>query len=305
MNSCKWAPSLAILAILFHPSPVRAQQIADSSFAPPIASPAHPPGAGPRVLIDEAHHNLHTMSGRFLAFATLLRRDGYAVAANASRFSRERLAGLSILVISNALARENEEEWSLPTPSAFDSAEIAAVKEWGERGWSPMAHRRSHAVPWGGGTARRGVLSPDVERVRARPGRAGWENALQPRGRFAHGTPDHEGQERSGAGRFRRAFTGQAFRIDAPGTPLMKLRRDVVLLLPEVAWQFSRLTQRMSAAGMLQGAALNVGRGRVAVFGEAAMFSAQLSGPNRAPMGMSQNPQFVLNAAHWLDGSLK
>jgi len=32
---------------------------------------------------------------------------------------------------------------------------------------------------------------------------------------------------------------------------------------------------------MLQGAALAFGRGRVAVFGEAAMFSAQVSGPER------------------------
>ena len=54
---------------------------------------------------------------------------------------------------------------------------------------------------------------------------------------------------------------------------------------------------------------LTIGRGRVAVFGEAAMFSAQVSGPERRPMGMNrptaaQNPQFLLNVMHWLAGLL-
>jgi hypothetical protein len=47
----------------------------------------------------------------------------------------------------------------------------------------------------------------------------------------------------------------------------------------------------------------------VAVFGEAAMFSAQLAGPARMPMGMNhplakQNTQFALNVMHWLSGML-
>lgn len=60
---------------------------------------------------------------------------------------------------------------------------------------------------------------------------------------------------------------------------------------------------------MLQGAVLRFGRGRVALFGEAAMFTAQLAGPTRKPVGMNapeagQNAQFVLNLLHWLSGLL-
>ncbi len=89
----------------------------------------------------------------------------------------------------------------------------------------------------------------------------------------------------------------------------MTLGRNVVLLKPEIAWQFSQSTPRISAAGMFQGAAIRYGNGRVAVFGEAAMFSAQLAGPNRMPAGMNdpsapQNAQFLLNVVHWLDGLL-
>ncbi|MBI3578718.1 MAG: hypothetical protein HY089_04810 [Ignavibacteriales bacterium] len=85
----------------------------------------------------------------------------------------------------------------------------------------------------------------------------------------------------------------------------MKLGHNITLLMPEVAWQFSKLTPRTSASQMLQGAVLHYNKGRVAVFGEAAMFSAQVSGPRRAPTGMNspsapQNGQFLLNVLHWL-----
>lgn len=89
----------------------------------------------------------------------------------------------------------------------------------------------------------------------------------------------------------------------------MTLGGNIVLLMPEVAWQFSKLTPSMSASGMLQGAVVQFGGGRVAVFGEAAMFSAQLAGPDRTPIGMNspsapQNAQFLLNIVHWLSGAL-
>ena len=56
---------------------------------------------------------------------------------------------------------------------------------------------------------------------------------------------------------------------------------------------------------MLQGALLRVGRGRVAAFGEAAMFSAQRKGPSRAPMGMNapaaaENARFTIAVLRWL-----
>ncbi|MEA3245604.1 MAG: hypothetical protein U9Q74_05555 [Gemmatimonadota bacterium] len=103
-----------------------------------------------------------------------------------------------------------------------------------------------------------------------------------------------------------RTFTGESFRVTAPGgAPLLTLAPGSVLLLPAKAWEFGSATPRLPAGGMLQGAAITAGRGRVAVFGEAAMFSAQVSGAVRRPMGMNapdapQNAQFLLNVMHWL-----
>ena len=50
-----------------------------------------------------------------------------------------------------------------------------------------------------------------------------------------------------------------------------------------------------------------VGKGRVAMFGEAAMFSAQVAGPERSPAGMNhpaaaQNARLLRNLVRWLPG---
>lgn len=106
-------------------------------------------------------------------------------------------------------------------------------------------------------------------------------------------------------------FTGQAFRLDPSikAEPLLVFREGYNLLLPEVAFKFSDRTPRIPAVNLLQGAIVYHGQGRLAVLGEAAMFSAQLAGPNQRPMGMNmpearENPRFALNVMHWLSGAL-
>jgi hypothetical protein len=65
----------------------------------------------------------------------------------------------------------------------------------------------------------------------------------------------------------------------------------------------------VSAAGRAQALAFKFGKGRVVVQGEAAMLSAQISGPEKSKMGMNvpgnDNRQYALNVMHWLSGLLK
>ena len=80
-------------------------------------------------------------------------------------------------------------------------------------------------------------------------------------------------------------------------------------LMPRVAWEFSEDTPRVAIEGWLQGAVQSVGKGRAAFFGEAAMFSAQLAGPDRETVGLNApgaeaNFQLVLNVVHWLSRTL-
>jgi hypothetical protein len=60
-----------------------------------------------------------------------------------------------------------------------------------------------------------------------------------------------------------------------------------------------------SVGGWVHGAARQWDDGRVVFLGEAAMCSAQVSGPQHSPMGMHApgakgNPQFCLNVVRWL-----
>jgi hypothetical protein len=59
----------------------------------------------------------------------------------------------------------------------------------------------------------------------------------------------------------------------------------------------------VSAKGKSQGTALEMGRGRVVMLGEAGMLSAQRDG-RRSPVGMNfpgyDNRQLAVNIMHWL-----
>ena len=104
-------------------------------------------------------------------------------------------------------------------------------------------------------------------------------------------------------------FTGSAFQGTGEMQPLFVLGATYISKMPNVAWQFTPETPQLSVHGWQQGAVLKFGKGRVVFCGEAAMFSAQLAGPNRTPMGMNapiaaQNAQFLLNVMHWLSGLL-
>ena len=309
--------ALLSLVLFVSPQSSSAQQVPDSSYAPAIAQPAFAPGSGPRVLIDEAHHNFHTAGDRYYPFAALLRRDGFQVDASDHRFDRESLAPAKILVIANALGdrnriRADSTDWSLPTPSAFTPEEVEAVRKWVEEDGGSLFLIADH-MPMGGAAA-------DMAAAFGLIFTHGFaRDTLDTSGtmifRRANGTLiDHPVTNgRSEAERIDSVatFTGQAFRpIDRPITrvdPILRMGPGMIQLYPETAWQFTDSTRVEPVDGWMQGAVIRFGKGRVAAFGEAAMFTAQLAGPSRQPAGMNtpvavQNHQFLLNIVRWLAG---
>jgi len=83
-----------------------------------------------------------------------------------------------------------------------------------------------------------------------------------------------------------------------------------VNFLPDTAWVFEEKTPKLNAKGWSQGAYKKYRKGRIVIFGEAAMFTAQLAGPNKIKMGMNneiapENFQLLLNIIHWLDGKIE
>lgn len=295
---------LALLGVALHGA-TQAQQAPDREYRPAIAKPRHAPGSGPAVCVDEAHHNFHTLGDRFFAFGELLRRDGFRLRPHTQAFAPG-LDGCDVLVISNAQPNGGAwDEYPYPTPSAFTPAEIAVVKQWVNEGGSLLLI--ADHMPLAGAAAALAAAF-DVEFVDGFAQReTGDEPDLFTR---EHDTlRDHAIVRGDGDPvTVVRTFTGQAFR--APGAePLFVFPAGYVQLLPEKAWRFTPETRRMPVDGWLQGAVKRVGQGRAAFFGEAAMFSAQLAGPDRVPVGMNspgagQNHRFVLNLLHWLTGTL-
>ena len=125
-TACAVVPLIG-LCLAFAPA-ARAQQVPDSTFLPVMAAPSHATGQGPLVLIDEAHWNFHTASGRYLPFANMLEHDGWRVRPNRVPFTRDALAGARVLVIANALADTGD--WVLPTKPAFTADEVRVVRDW-------------------------------------------------------------------------------------------------------------------------------------------------------------------------------
>jgi len=277
-----------------------------------IENPAFAAGAGPRIFIDESHCNLHTAGGLYKAFADLLRRDGFVVEPLTQRFTAATLAGVKTLVIANALGERNcRGKWDLPTPSAFRTDEITAVEEWVDGGGALLLI--ADHMPF-----------PGAAEDLARAFGIGFLNGYALRD---HGERPIRFERSAGtlaenpitAGRSAAeqvdavvSFTGQGFRpLRGEVTPLLTIPAEVTLRLPREANVFTETTPSFSAEGLLQGAVLSHGKGRVAVFGEAAMFSAQevtqdgklVQFGMNAP-GAEQNAQFVLNVMHWLTGLL-
>jgi len=300
--------------------PLLAQQLADRAFRYAIHKPTYSVGQGSLVLIDEAHHNFHQLGGRFHAFAQLLKDDGYILQANRQTFTKQRLAKCKILVIANAIHSKNRRGWALPAYSAFTNEEIESVKQWIYQGgrllliadhmpFPGAAYDLAKAFGFqmNNGFARRMIKKESgKKRAKRKLDRFNRKSNTLKSHAITNGTGTQDKINEI------ISFTGQAFKIPANAKPLIVFPEGYETLMPDTAWVFRPNTKRLPIDGWMQGATLTYGKGRIAVFGEAAMFTSQVVNRNGRTrrFGMShpeakQNPQFVLNVIRWLDGKLE
>lgn len=288
-----------------------AAQTSDTDWSPVVSNPQFAQGDGPQVLVDAAHGNFHTIDGRFAAFAELLALDGYRVQSASAAVTPELLAQASVFVISNALFGGDDAEWILPTSPAFTSDEIQVIVDWVDEGGSLLLI--ADHMPFPGGTAdlanRFGIIFLNGYAKKSLN-----EDGTLSFSRSSSSLADHaitRGRSASESVESITGFTGQAFRFVGDVQPLMYMPHDWKVFLPIEAGAFDSTTPVVSARGLIQGCVLRYGTGRVAVFGEAAMFTAQSVVRDGAvrKMGMNhpdadENAQFVLNLLHWLSGLL-
>jgi len=288
------------------------RQVADMSFDTKVADPAYV-NAHPKALFDEAHDNIHTMTGRYRPFADLITNDGYRLTPNKTKFSPKTLEGYEILVIANALgANESEDN------PAFNEAECDAVHDWVQAGGSlllitdhyPTGSAAENLAKRFGVGMSKGMTfdSSCYDKTSNDDSQLEFssDNGL---------LGDHMIiQGRDATERINRVvtFTGQSLEVPVNGAPLLKLSASAIDRAPSVRVEKSGGDTRVivtygepvSASGRAQGVALELGKGRVVILGEAAMLTAQLDGKTKKPFGMNvsglDNRQFALNIMRWL-----
>ena len=245
---------------------------------------AYPTGEGPKVVIDAAHANFHTASGRYKPLANLLRNDGFAIGENHAKLTDSSFAGTDIFVIANA---------GIDTDGvSFAQEEVSALHRYVVNGGSLLLIADHTPFP----TAiiqLAEAFSIQFYDVFADDGASGLfmrKNGGLTDDALLHGINKV------------RTFGGSAFRIDGIGyRPLLVMNDQWTLQHMEA----NGLSAKETAEGLLQGAVMNIGEGKIAVFGEAAMFSAQRYGRGKKRMGFhargaEDNQRFILNVFHWL-----
>ena len=215
------------------------------------------------------------------------------------------LARGRVLVIVSALSAVNyPNSWRLPTPSAFSAAEINAIQQWVRSGGGlllitdhmPFAGAATDLALAFGASFSNGFAF-DRSQLGI-PNACLRETEVHVFSRAAGTLADHvvtTGVESIAT------FTGAAFEFS--GTPLLTFSSTSISVEPSIAWVFQNVQER-SVAGWRQGGVAEFEQGRVAIFGEAAMFSEQMCDP-ATPMGMNHplaknNSRLLRNTLRWL-----
>jgi len=278
-----------------------AQVLPDTLFNPQLTNPAFLDKNGPTIHIDAAHNNYHTASERFAPFARVLLNDGYRVSENFDKLLDENLDKIKLLVISNALNKANDGNWSNPCPSAFSDDEINSINSWVKNGGRLMLI--ADHMPFSGaaqklaasfGFAMCNCFAMDNRRrnpeIFFRSNATLYENEIT------------NGQSATQKVDSIATFTGSAFTIPPEAIPIIKLK-DYTILTPDQAWRFTDETPFENSEHYFQAAALNYGKGKLILMGEAAMFTAQIAGNQKVGMNSESaknNVRLLRNAIQWL-----
>jgi hypothetical protein len=295
---------MVIAALLLASIASLSQQQADPTFDTSVKNPAYMT-SHPKIRIDEAHFNFHTASGRYKPFADLLTNDGYNVGATKEPFTAQSLNGVDVIVIANAgSAAPTAADRTKP---AFTEAECAAMREW-VRGGGALLLVADHA-PAGASAA---ILGAEfgVDMSKGYTGDpvyyehvildSSWVRYSRANGNLGEHaiTRGRDASERINSVL---SFTGQSLKGPNESTALLKFSAQAFDVDDPNNPDKAKIT---SAAGRVQALAMPFGKGRVVVFGEAAMLTAQ-----ERNFGMNypgtDNRQLVLNVMHWLTGLLK
>jgi hypothetical protein len=289
------------------------RQASDLGFNPTVARPAYLK-QHPRVLFDEVHNNADTAGGRYKPFADLIGSDGYRIVSNNQTLSNRALKGYDVLVIVNASGPDSQRD-----APALTEAECDAVHDWVSSGGALLLI--TDHLPFSAAVstlAKRFEVDLTkgftIDPVQYNKDSSDQTELVFNRDNGLLGEhPITRGRDR--AERINRVltFSGTSLKGPAGSVALLKLADTAMDVLPPEPKQTAPEEalpehKQVSAAGRAQGLALEVGKGRVVLLGEAAMLTAQVA-LRGFRFGMNvpgiDNRQLALNIMHWLSGLLR
>jgi hypothetical protein len=287
------------------------------AVAPQLSSQTPSERTG-RVLLDEGHNNFHISTGGYAAYVRLLTQYGFVVNPLKGRISRVALAGYEVFISANGLAEPQGvlarkaqaagETLAWATASArpaHSAEEIVALRDWVRDGGSlllvtdhPPYSGASSQLAAAFGIAVTNSAASDSAFVGPTPRRQNAGHFEFTRSNTLLG--DHP------------TLTGVDTVLTYAGTALSAPAGSAVLLrLPDSTvdrtWnEQQKQLEDVAAPGRAQGIALEYGKGRVVVLGEAGMLTANpgtnvdLCGDRAIAQADLGNRRFALNIARWL-----
>lgn len=267
------------------------------------------------ILIDEGHYNFHTINGGYAALADLLRENGYDVSAHKGQFNSSSFKDGNVLIIANpfpnqrdtltkqAAAAKEPFRWSsVAAQTAFTDDEIEIVKKWIYGGGSLLLvlDHAPHGETGGKLAAAFGVETRNVETTDStnRDTTVKSPTLLFTRKKSLLGQhPILNGIDSVVT------YLGESLSGPVNSTPL--------LILPSTAidrdWiPTTREYRNRSSLGRTQGIAIEYGKGRIVILGEAGMLTStpgnnnNISGSDGIARSDRGNKNFALNVIRWL-----
>lgn len=288
-------------------------QEGDPNFDEHVAHPAYTT-AHPRVYFDEGHWDV----ALYKPFANLIRNDGYSVELKKGAVTRAALAGYDVLLLANVLGFKQGVK-QIPgvrhylQGDAFSAEECTAIRDWVQEGgslllvsdYAPTSKSAGRLSREFGVTMRNGWA---VEPKSHDPATGRWgfllftrENGQLLNHAITRGRDSSERLNKI------LTFTGQALDYPSNATPVLKLSSEA----REYPYhEGSAVKESVSAANTAQGVALEFGKGRVVVLGEAAVLTSVVARASGTTFhfGMSypdcDDRQLALNIMHWLSRAL-
>lgn len=296
-------------------------QQADPDFKPQNSIARFASQAGPVVLVDEAHNNFLTISGRYKPFSQVLLSDGFRVKPNTKRFTQNQLKHADVVVIANALDKKRT-DWLPLYGHALSNDEVKAIKRWILEGGSLLLIADHNPFPktienlaqalgfeFSNGHVTNATFSKTKQSLTGHKITYGKQETHDAASIHSFMQKLDENAQKFAQVYQVKSFGGSAFQAPENAVSLLNLGNGIVSIEPEIAFQVNSTTPRIPITGWSQGAVLQLGKGRIAVFSEGMMFSSQVdrtTGNKHGfrSAGAEQNEQFLLNVMYWLVGEI-